>query len=200
MLVHAKLRHNSIPLAWSVSVFLCSVGTLKAAIMRATTVLFAWLISSLVSIPTSYKLVSCRPWYFSLLLHSDSSRKALIVTVEIHNCMVYFLFLPIMHMTYQVVVEADYVLSIQLISYSNPDNRLASGTCCNGSEERGACPAPCNTVIRFCVRNAGQPFSDPSCPLFMYETNNHRPRGLNPLIHGPLPVSMLQRMIYGSRM
>ena len=88
----------------------------------------------------------------------------------------------------QVFVEGDYIFSIQLISYSNPENRLASGTCCDGSEEAGSCPAPCNTTLRMCFRNANQSRDDPGCPI-QEIIGDSAPRGLNPFIQGSWPVS-----------
>ena len=83
----------------------------------------------------------------------------------------------------QVTVRADYTFSVQLDSYSNPSNALANGSCC----EPG-CLTACDTNLHFCIRNDGQPPSDPSCSITEFNTGTN-PGGLNPPVEGPWPVS-----------
>ena len=90
----------------------------------------------------------------------------------------------------QHVAEANYFFSIHIASFSNPGNRLANGSCCNGTTEEGICMQNCKIMLRFCLRAAGHPQHDTDTCPFTEIKGNASPRVINPFVEGPWEVSL----------
>ena len=89
----------------------------------------------------------------------------------------------------QLVVEANYIFSIHISAFSNPGNRLANGSCCNGTAEEGICVNTCEVILQFCVRAAEHPQNDTdACPT-LGTKGNASPRVINPGAEGPWEVN-----------
>ena len=83
-------------------------------------------------------------------------------------------------MQLSVLVSADYVLQVEMVSYSNPSNRRSDGFCCdpdNGGECTGE--ERCDTYFAYCLRprsstNRGCPNTAPG---FIAISNSASPDG-----------------------
>ena len=89
------------------------------------------------------------------------------------------------------MAQADYRIFLNLRSFANPDNSIASGACCDQS----SCQQPCNIMLRFCFQDSGHSSDDleGSCALAQFNRTNagttiaDLPMGS--AITGPYPVS-----------
>ena len=87
----------------------------------------------------------------------------------------------------QAVVSGNYIFVLQLISFDDPSNTLANGSCCVCCETDSSCSSPCDIGLRVCLRPAGYDRSDSSCPLLeLY--GDDRPRIANWAVSGAWPV------------
>ena len=64
-------------------------------------------------------------------------------------------------------IEANFVFVVRINSYSNPDNRLADGSCCDFELFNVCILDGCDKYFdNICLREAGHPHRDSShCPL-----------------------------------
>lgn len=89
-------------------------------------------------------------------------------------------------------VSGDYILSIQLLSFTNPGEQLAAGElCCEARTNLNSttCPNPCNTTLQICVRDVDHPVDDFICPVEeLIVAARQLPMKLNPVNTGPWPV------------
>lgn len=63
----------------------------------------------------------------------------------------------------QLVVKADYLLKIHILSYASTPHRKYDGFCCGGQDATG-CTEHCNNMFTFCVRPTGFDRESDTCP------------------------------------
>ena len=67
----------------------------------------------------------------------------------------------------QHILEAEYILKVQVISYANPTGVREDHFCCNSP-----CNQSCNNYFTFCLRPLHSINDSEMCPLGIYQTGN----------------------------